>query len=145
MNGRFAGLTVGQEAMLTKVIGAAEVDAFAEVSGDFNPLHVDEGFARGTEFGRRVAHGLLLGSYVSTLIGMRLPGPGALWAEQRFQWRAPVFVGDTVHLRLWIAHKSEGTESVVVEVRATNQDGATVMEGRGTVKLAGEGEHASVD
>jgi acyl dehydratase len=68
-----------------------------------------------------------------------------LWAEQRFQWRAPVFVGDTVHLRLWIAHKSEGTGSVVVEVRATNQDGATVMEGRGTVKLAGEGGHARVD
>ena len=54
MNGRFAGLMVGQEAVLTKVIGAAEVDAFAEVSGDFNPLHVDEGFARATEFGRRV-------------------------------------------------------------------------------------------
>ncbi|MCX6588727.1 MAG: MaoC family dehydratase [Acidobacteria bacterium] len=142
MKGTFEGLAVGQEAVLSKVITAEDVDAFARLSGDFNPLHMDDAFVRETEFGRRVVHGLLVGSYVSTMIGMQLPGPGALWAEQRFQWRSPVFVGDRVNLRLWIAHKSEGTGSVVVEVRATNQDGATVMEGRGTVKLAGESGHA---
>ncbi len=128
-------MAVGQEASLSRVIEVADVDAFAKLSGDFNPLHMEDGFARQTSFQRRVVHGMLVGSYVSTLIGMHLPGPGALWAEQRFQWRAPVFIGDTVNMRMRIVHKSEGTRTIAVEVTATNQHGSIIMEGNGTVKL----------
>jgi 3-oxoacyl-[acyl-carrier protein] reductase len=131
----FSAMTVGQEASLSKVIEAADVDAFARLSGDFNPLHMEDEFARQTTFRRRVVHGMLIGSFVSTLIGMNLPGPGALWAEQRFQWRAPVFIGDTVNVLLRIVHKSEGTRTISVEVIARNQHGNIIMEGNGTVKL----------
>jgi 3-oxoacyl-[acyl-carrier protein] reductase len=131
----FSAMAVGQEASLSRVIEAADVDAFARLSGDFNPLHMEDEFARQTSFRRRVVHGMLLGSFVSTLIGMHLPGPGALWAEQRFQWRAPVFIGDTVRVLLRIVHKSEGTRTMTVEVTATNQHGNIIMEGNGTVKL----------
>jgi 3-oxoacyl-[acyl-carrier protein] reductase len=96
---------------------------------------MEDEFARQTTFRRRVVHGMLIGSFVSTLIGMNLPGPGALWAEQRFQWRAPVFIGDTVNVLLRIVHKSEGTRTISVEVIARNQHGNIIMEGNGTVKL----------
>jgi 3-oxoacyl-[acyl-carrier protein] reductase len=131
----FSAMAVGQEASLSKVIEAADVDAFARLSGDFNPLHMEDEFARQTTFRRRVVHGMLIGSFVSTLIGMNLPGPGALWAEQRFQWRAPVFIGDTVNVLLRIVHKSEGTRTISLEVIAKNQHGNIIMEGNGTVKL----------
>ena len=85
------------------------MQAFAALSGDHNPLHVDAAFARQTSFQKPVAHGMLLASYVSTLVGMHLPGPGALWTRQSFRWPAAVFAGDTVELTLRVTHKSEGT------------------------------------
>ena len=120
---------------MTKVITARDVESFAALSGDYNPLHVDEAFARGTGFQKPVAHGMLLASYVSTLIGMQLPGPGALWTRQSFRWPAAVFAGDTIDLTLRVTHKSEGAGALTVEVKAVNQNGKTVMEGEGAVML----------
>ncbi|MFN0088635.1 MAG: glucose 1-dehydrogenase [Blastocatellia bacterium] len=134
----FNDIEAGDAARLRKTITAEAVEAFAEFSGDWNPLHLDEAFARGTSFHRRVAHGMIVASYVSTLVGMHLPGPGALWAQQNFRWRAPVFIGDELEITLTVRHKSEGTRTLTVEVAAVNQNNQVVMEGEGTVMVLEE-------
>src|SRR5262249_4000187 len=98
-------------------------------------LHMEEGFARETHFQRRVVHGMLVASYVSTLVGMRLPGPGALWTRQDFRWTSPVFLGDTLAITLEVMHKSEANRAVSISVKAVNQHGKVVMEGEGAVVL----------
>ena len=88
------------------------------LSGDRNPLHMDESFALRTRFQRRVVHGMLLASYVSTLVGMHCPGPGALWTRQNYRWPAPVFIGDRIHLRLRVTHKSVGSRTLTINLDA---------------------------
>jgi 3-oxoacyl-[acyl-carrier protein] reductase len=129
----FATIKPGDEFQFAKAITAEDVEAFAKLSGDRNPLHMDDGFAARTHFQRRVVHGMLVANYVSTLIGMRCPGPGALWSQQNFRWLAPVFIGDRISLTMKVTHKSEGARSLTIEVKALNQEGKVVMEGEGTV------------
>jgi 3-oxoacyl-[acyl-carrier protein] reductase len=81
---------------------------------------------------------MLAASYVSTLVGTRLPGPGALWAQQNFQWRAPVFIGDELEITLRVTHKSEGARTLTIEINAVNQNRQVVMEGDGTVMVLEE-------
>ena len=131
----FGSIQVGDKASLTKTITEKDVEAFAAVSGDYNPLHMEADFARTTSFQQRVVHGMLVASYVSTLVGMHLPGPGALWTKQSFGWSAPVFIGDTLEVSVEVTHKSEGTRTVVLQVRAKNQHGKIVMEGEGSAVL----------
>jgi len=131
----FEEIQPGQKVTVVKEITAEAVDKFAEVSGDDNPLHMDSAFAATTPFRRRVVHGVLLASYVSTLVGTRLPGPGSLWNQQSFRWKLPVFIGDRIEITLTVTHKSEGTRTVSVEVQAVNQDGKVVMDGEGAVTI----------
>lgn len=130
-----AAVEIGASARFSRTITKEDILAFAQLSGDYNPLHVDPEFARKTSFQKPVAHGMLLASFVSTMIGMQLPGAGALWIRQSFQWLNPVFAGDTVDLKLWVTHKSSGSNIVTLEVQAVNQDGKAVMSGEGAVKL----------
>jgi 3-oxoacyl-[acyl-carrier protein] reductase len=129
----FEKIKPGDEFQFAKAITAEDVEAFAKLSGDRNPLHMDDSFAARTHFQRRVVHGMLVANYVSTLIGMRCPGPGALWSQQNFKWLAPVFIGDRIGLTMKVTHKSEGARSLTIEVKALNQEGKVVMEGEGTV------------
>lgn len=131
----FSAIQPGDSVVLTKTIREADVSAFAALSGDLNPLHMDGVFAGKTSFQRRVVHGMLVASYVSTMVGMQLPGPGALWTEQSFRWAAPVFLDDTIEFALRVTHKSEGTKSLVLELKARNQNGTLVMEGNGTAVM----------
>jgi 3-oxoacyl-[acyl-carrier protein] reductase len=130
-----AKIRTGDTARLSTVITEKDVQAFADASGDYNPLHMDAGFARRTSFGRRVAHGMVVASYVSRLVGMHLPGPGALWTQQSFRWLAPVFIGDALEISLTVKHKSSGSTTLTIQVRAANQNGKTVMEGEGMVMV----------
>ncbi len=129
----FEKIQPGDEVHFSKQIAAEDLDAFAKLSGDRNPLHMDENFAARTHFQRRVVHGMLIANYVSTLVGMRCPGPGALWSQQTFRWRAPVFIGDRIDITLKVTHKSAGARTLTIECKALNQDGKVVMEGEGTV------------
>lgn len=128
-------IQVGEERRFSKQITAEDVRAFAELTGDHNPLHMDAEFASSTSFQRRVVHGMLVASYVSTMIGMHLPGPGALWAQQNFQWAAPVFIGDQLDFVLRVTQRSDATRTVKIEVKVNNQNGKTVMSGDGSVML----------
>jgi acyl dehydratase len=131
----FDRIQPGDRAVIVKRFGEAEVAAFAALSGDYNPLHMESEFAEKTRFGRRVVHGMLVASYVSTLVGMQLPGVGALWMQQSFRWRKPVFLGDTVEIVLEVTQKSPGARLLAIRVSASNQDGTAVMDGEGAVHV----------
>jgi 3-oxoacyl-[acyl-carrier protein] reductase len=137
----FAKIAVGDEVRARHTFHADEVAAFARLSGDTNPLHVDPAFAQTTAFGRPVVHGMLSAAHLSAIIGTRLPGPGALWFQQQFEFPTPVFVGDEVEFVLRVEHVSAATRTIVVWVEARNQHHAVVLKGRGSVMVM---EHDAV-
>ena len=92
----FEDLSVGQEASLSNTVSEANIVAFAEISGDQNPVHLDAGYAATTMFKERIAHGMLSAAYISAVFGMKLPGPGAIYMSQTLKFKAPVKIGDTV-------------------------------------------------
>lgn len=92
----FEDLSIGQEASTTNTVTADVITAFADVSGDHNPVHVDADYAAGTIFKQRIAHGMLSAAYISAVFGMKLPGPGAIYISQTLAFKAPVKIGDEV-------------------------------------------------
>ena len=92
----FEDLSAGQEASFSKPVTEADIAAFAEISGDKNPVHLDAQYAAGTMFKERIAHGMLSAAYISAVFGMKLPGPGAIYISQTLNFKAPVKIGDTV-------------------------------------------------
>lgn len=92
----FEDLELGMEATFVRTIEEADIVAFAQVSGDKNPVHMDPEYAATTIFKERIAHGLLTASYISTVFGMVMPGPGAIYVSQTLNFKAPVRIGDTV-------------------------------------------------
>ena len=92
----FEDLSLGQEASLSNTVSDADIVAFADVSGDRNPVHLDADYAAATMFKERIAHGMLSAAYISAVFGMKLPGPGAIYISQTLKFKAPVKIGDTV-------------------------------------------------
>jgi 3-hydroxybutyryl-CoA dehydratase len=92
----FEDLSVGQEASLSNTVSEADIVAFADISGDRNPVHLDADYAATTMFKERIAHGMLSAAYISAVFGMELPGPGAIYMSQTLKFKAPVKIGDTV-------------------------------------------------
>ena len=95
----FEDLSIGQSAEFAKTVTEADIVAFAGVSGDFNPVHINEEFAQTTMFKGRIAHGMLSAAFISTVFGMKLPGPGCIYVSQLLKFKAPVRIGDTVTAR----------------------------------------------
>jgi len=95
-------MTVGQSAERSHVVSEADISAFAEVSGDFNPVHMDEAFAATTRFQGRIAHGMLSATYISAVLGETLPGHGAIYVSQTLSFRRPVRIGDEVTARVTV-------------------------------------------
>lgn len=130
----FEDLTVGQSAELTRTVDEAAIQAFAEVSGDHNPVHLDEAFAATTQFKGRIAHGMLSAAYISALIAGKLPGPGAIYLGQTLSFRRPVKIGDEVTVTATItgldAEKVRATLSTVCTV-----GGKAVLEGEATIMV----------
>jgi 3-hydroxybutyryl-CoA dehydratase len=92
----FEDLEVGMEASFQKTVTEADINSFAEVSGDKNPVHLDAAYAETTIFKERIAHGILTASYISAVFGTEMPGPGAIYVSQTLNFKAPVKIGDTV-------------------------------------------------
>ena len=92
-------LSVGMSAAYSKTVTESDIAKFAEVSGDNNPLHLDEAFAKTTRFKERIAHGMLSAGFISTILGTKLPGPGSIYLSQSLSFTAPVKIGDTVTAR----------------------------------------------
>ncbi len=100
-------LEVGMTASFEKVLGDAEVRQFAELTGDNNPIHLDEDFAKETMFKQRIAHGMLTASLISTILGTKLPGTGVIYMSQNIRFRAPVFIGDKVVATVTVTEVNE--------------------------------------
>ena len=92
----FEDLSIGMEARFAHTLTADDIAAFARVSGDFNPVHLDEAYAAATPFKRCIAHGILTASYISAVLGTKLPGPGCVYVSQTLTFKAPVYVGEEV-------------------------------------------------
>ena len=130
----FDNIHIDDEVELTHQLTKADVDAFAALIGDFNPLHVDETFARKTQFLKPVVHGMLSASFISTMIGMLLPGSGSLWTAQTIEFLNPAYVGDTLKLTARVKQKSIATRLLVLDILITNQNGQKIISGESTVK-----------
>lgn len=125
---------VGQTGSFSKTISETDIYSFAGICGDFNPVHVNECAARESLFGRRIAHGFLGGSLISTVLGMYLPGPGTIYLSQSLKFRAPVYIGDTIVAKATILELMDKRKARL-DTRVVNQDGALVIEGEAVVRL----------
>lgn len=123
----------GDSAETTRTIEQADVDAFASVTGDHNPVHVDETFAKETRFGRRIAHGMLTASLISSVLANKLPGKGSVYLGQTLQFVAPVFPGDEITARVIVKEVREDKPIVKLETICVNQRGETVIRGEATI------------
>lgn len=127
-------LKVGMSASYGKTVGEADIVLFAGVSGDTNPVHLDEDYAKATMFKTRIAHGMLSAGFISTVLGTKLPGPGAIYMSQNLKFKAPVKIGDTVLATCTvtevIAEKKRAVLSTVCKVGDT-----VVIEGEAMVMV----------
>ncbi len=126
-------LVIGEEASFTKTITETDVYLFAGISGDFNPMHVNEEFAKRTPFKTRIAHGGLPQSLIAPVLGMKLPGLGTIAVEISCRFKAPVFFGDTITASARIVEKIEKKQWVRMALSWTNQHGTSIAEGEAVV------------
>ena len=130
----FEDLSIGLTETLKKTIDSSDVVGFAEVTGDRNPIHLSEHFARKTRFGARIFHGLYTASLISAVIGMRLPGPGAVYISQTLNFRGPVKIGDTVEVKVTVAELLPEKRRARLTC-ACSVDGEAVLDGEAWVKV----------
>lgn len=126
-------ISLGDSASFTKTISETDVYLFAGITGDLNPAHVDAVAASNGMFQQRIAHGMLSGSFISTVLAMQLPGPGSIYVSQTLNFRAPVFFGDTLTARVEAIEKLEQRRWVKFRTTVTNQHGKVVVEGEAVV------------
>lgn len=129
----FEELEPGESASFSKTITETDVVLFAGISGDFNPIHMNEEFARQTPFKRRIAHGALPYSLIAPVLGMKLPGMGTLVVEIRCRFKAPTFLGDTITATAVVAEKIQEKRWVRMDLIWTNQRGETIATGEAVV------------
>jgi len=129
----FEEIKVGDKASFSKTISEADIYAFAGVTGDFNPLHVNEVVAARSRFKKRIAHGLLSVSLISTVLGTALPGAGTIYLSKEVNFKAPVYIGDTLTAEVEVLEKKEAKKILVFKTIVVNQEGKLVIDGRATV------------
>jgi 3-hydroxybutyryl-CoA dehydratase len=124
---------VGDSAKISKTIVEADIIAFAEISGDKNPLHLNAEFAANSRFGRRIAHGALVSSLISNVIGNQLPGQGSIYLSSSLKFRAPTFIDDTITATATISSIRTDKPIYVLECVCSNQRGEVVCQGESVV------------
>ena len=130
----FDELHAGQQAQAVRTLTMADIQAFALVSGDVNPAHVDHDYAEGTRFHGVIAHGMWAGALISSLLGTEFPGPGTIYLSQDLHFHRPVRVGDTLTVCLTVLAKDEATRHVTLDCRVRNQQGEEVVSGEARVR-----------
>jgi 3-hydroxybutyryl-CoA dehydratase len=126
-------LKVGDTASISRKITEEDIRAFAEVSGDHNPIHLDEGYAATTRFGQRIAHGMFGASLISAVIGNELPGTGSIYLGQTLKFLAPVYPGDTVTARVTVTKIRNDKPIVTLECVCENSRGEALIRGEAVV------------
>lgn len=129
----FTELTIGQQANFQKTLTDEDLWLFAKTSGDINPLHLDEAYAKTTRFGGRIAHGMWSGSLISAAIATVLPGPGTVYLSQNLQFKRPVKLNDTLTVTLTVIEKHPEKPIVTLSTLVKNQHNESVVEGEAKV------------
>lgn len=130
----FEDLSVGMREVYLKTVMDSDVIGFAQISGDHNPIHLSEHFAARTRFGGRIAHGLYTASLISAVLGMRLPGPGAVYLSQTLNFKAPVRIGDVIEVSVEVVELIEKGSRVRLHCDAV-VDAQVVLEGEALVMV----------
>ncbi|WP_230203579.1 MaoC family dehydratase [Bacillus massiliigorillae] len=133
----YEDLKIGDEASFSKTISEADIYHFAGITGDFNPLHVDKEFAKTTIFKERITHGILTAGFISTVIGMKLPGVNTVYLSQNLNFLAPVKIGDTVTAQVKVIEKKDQKKIVRLQTIVKNQHDEMVINGEATVMKKG--------
>lgn len=133
-------LTVGETASLSKTITADDIQSFANLTGDHNPVHLDDEFAQTTRFGRRIAHGMLSASLISAVLANQLPGQGTVYLSQSLQFVAPVYLNDTVTARVTVTKVRADKPIVTLETVCVNQRDELLIKGEAVVLVQAAAE-----
>ena len=131
---KFEDLSIGMTHQTEHVITEKDIELFAEVSGDRNPLHMDEEFAKQTAFGQRIAHGALTASYISGILGNDLPGPGSIFVGLNMRFRRPVYLGSHATVKVEVTEMKERGNRVTLKV-SCNVDGKAAISGEAMVMV----------
>jgi 3-hydroxybutyryl-CoA dehydratase len=126
-------LQVGDFAQFSKTITDADIVLFAGVTGDLNPAHINEEYAKNTFFKTRIAHGILMAGFISSVIGMQLPGPGTIYLKQELNFLAPARIGDTITARVEVSDMNKEKNRITLTTTCTNQNNETVLNGQALV------------
>lgn len=131
--------SVGQTASFSRTVTETDIVMFAGMSGDYNPVHIDQEYAAGTKFGQRIAHGLLTTSFLSRLLGMELPGQGSVYLEQTLKFTKPVFIGDTITASAEILAIDHEKRIILLETICRKQDDTVVLTGEAKMIMPKKG------
>ncbi len=131
-------ISIGQRFSTSRKVTDALVRQFAEVSGDYNPIHLDDEFAKNTRFGRRIAHGMLSGAFISAVLGNEFRGMKIVYLSQTLKFTAPVYLGDTVTATATVTSIREDKGIVTLETVCTNQNGEVLVKGESAVMILPE-------
>jgi 3-hydroxybutyryl-CoA dehydratase len=131
---RINELEIGQKEFVEKTISETDIYLYAGITGDLNPAHVNEEYAKKTFFKSRIAHGMLTAGLISAVVGMKLPGPGTIYMAQELKFTAPVRIGDTIKAEGEVVEINKDKNIAVIKTTCTNQDGIVVLTGTATVK-----------
>ena len=134
----FEDLAIGMEARYVRLVREEDVQTFAELTGDTNPIHFDQDYAAGTRFKGRIVHGSLTASYISTILGTLLPGPGAIYVSQSLNFRGPVRIGDEVVSVARVLELLPAKKRAILTCRCS-VDGKTVLEGEALLLVPSRG------
>ena len=126
---KFKEIQIGDSASIERVICLKDIETFSNLTGDKNPLHVDQSFAEKSKFGSRVAHGMLTSSFISTLIGVTLPGEGSIITNISLDFRKPVFIDDSLRTTIEVAKKIDLSKQVHFKIKICNQHSEVVISG----------------
>ncbi|HEX6124114.1 MAG TPA: MaoC family dehydratase [Pyrinomonadaceae bacterium] len=128
-------IKVGDKFSTERLVTDELIRRFADVSGDYNPIHLDEDVAKNTRFGRRIAHGMLSGAFISAVLGYELTERRIVYLSQTLKFTAPVFIGDQVTTTATVKHIREDKPIVTLETTCTNQNGETLVTGEAVVMI----------
>jgi 3-hydroxybutyryl-CoA dehydratase len=126
-------LQVGDVAEFAKTVSETDIYLYAGITGDFNPAHVNEAYAKNTFFKTRIAHGMLTAGFISAIIANQLPGPGTIYMKQDLSFLAPVRIGDTITARVEVLELNLEKNRARLKTTCSNQDGLIVLSGEGLV------------
>ena len=133
----FADIKIGDAASFSKTLTESDILGYAELTGDFNPIHIDAEYARESMFKERIVHGMLVSGFISTVLGTQLPGPNSIYLGQTLEFKLPVKIGDTVTAEVMVAEKRDDKRILKLKTTVSNQRGELVVDGSAVVKKVG--------